>query len=95
MQINSDKDSLLLEEMLNDVEAIAQLDWLWSSKLRENLVTPASTFNNVVEMAQVQHFNNVDGCDNTLNNDNDYLQQNTKYQQESHASKIKIKPIER
>ena len=81
--------------MLNDVEAIAQLDWLWSSKLRENLVTPASTFNNVVEMAQVQHFNNVDGCDNTLNNDNDYLQQNNKYQQESHASKIKIKPIER
>ena len=95
LQINSDKDSLLLEEMLNDVEAIAQLDWLWSSKLRENLVTPASTYNNVVEMAQVQHFNNVDGCDNTLNNDNDYLQQNTKYQQESHASKIKIKPIER
>ena len=76
--------------MLNDVEAIAQLDWLWSSKLRENLVTPASTFNNVVEMAQVE-FNNVDGCDNTIKED--YLLQNK--HMETQTNQLKIKPIER
>ena len=82
---------MLFEELLNDVEAIAQLDWLWSSKLKENLAS-ASSLNDVVEMAQVE-LNNVDGCDNTVTND-DYLLQTNKFQ-ESQPVNVKIKPIER
>ena len=81
----------MFEELLNDVEAIAQLDWLWTSKLKENL-TSASSLNDVVEMAQVE-LNNVDGCDNTITNE-DYLLQTKKFQ-ESHHTNVKIKPIER
>ena len=76
--------------MLNDVEAISQLDWLWTNKLKENL-TSTSSLNNVVEMAQVE-FNNVDGCDNTIKED--YLLQNNKLL-ESQTNQLKIKPIER
>ena len=74
VQVTSDKNSLLLEEMLSDVEAISQLDWLWTNKLKENRAS-TSSLNNVVEMAQVE-FNNVDGCDNTIKED--YLLQNNK-----------------
>ena len=82
---------MLFDELLNDVEAISQLDWLWTSKLKENLAC-ASSLNDVVEMAQVE-FNNVDGCDNTINND-DYLLQTNNFQ-ESQPTNVKIKPIER
>ena len=80
----------MFDELLNDVEAISQLDWLWTSKLKENLAC-ASSLNDVVEMAQVE-FNNVDGCDNTIKND--YLLQNNKLL-ESQTNQLKIKPIER
>ena len=76
--------------MLNDVEAISQLDWLWTNKLKENRAS-TSSLNNVVEMAQVE-FNNVDGCDNTIKKD--YLLQNNKLL-ESQTNQLKIKPIER
>lgn len=79
----------MLEEMLNDVEAISQLDWLWSNKLKENR-TSTSSLNNVVEMAQVE-LNNVDGCDNTF--EEDYLLQNKLM--ESQNKPLNIKPIER
>ena len=79
----------MLEEMLNDVEAISQLDWLWSNKLKENR-TSTSSLNNVVEMAQVE-LNNVDGCDNTF--EEDYLLQNKLM--ESQSKPLNIKPIER
>ena len=75
--------------MLNDVEAISQLDWLWSNKLKENR-TSTSSLNNVVEMAQVE-LNNVDGCDNTFKED--YLLQNKLM--ESQSKPLNIKPIER
>ena len=75
--------------MLNDVEAISQLDWLWTNKLKENL-TSTSSLNNVVEMAQVE-LNNVDGCDNTF--EEDYLLQNKLM--ESQSKPLNIKPIER
>ena len=75
--------------MLNDVEAISQLDWLWSNKLKENR-TSTSSLNNVVEMAQVE-LNNVDGCDNTF--EEDYLLQNKLM--ESQNKPLNIKPIER
>ena len=75
--------------MLNDVEAISQLDWLWSNKLKENR-TSTSSLNNVVEMAQVE-LNNVDGCDNTF--EEDYLLQNKLM--ESQSKPLNIKPIER
>ena len=75
--------------MLNDVEAISQLDWLWTNKLKENL-TSTSSLNNVVEMAQVE-LNNVDGCDNTF--EEDYLLQNKLTK--SQRKKLEIKPIER
>ena len=77
--------------MLSDVEAIAQLDWLWSSKLKENL-TSGSSLNDVVEMAQVE-LNNVDGCDNTITND--YLTHIDKFQESRRKNFQKIKPIER
>ena len=80
----------MFEELLNDVEAIAQLDWLWSSKLKENLAS-ASSLNDVVEMAQVE-LNNVEGCDNTTTNDDYLIEPNTF--QESHPKNLKIKPIE-
>ena len=76
--------------MLNDVEAIAQLDWLWSSKLKENLVS--AKFNDVAEMTHVEH-NNVDGCDNKITND-DYLQQTSEFH-ESQQRTLEIKPIQR
>ena len=76
--------------MLSDVEAISQLDWLWTNKLKENRAS-TSSLNNVVEMAQVE-FNNVDGCDNTIKED--YLLQNNKLL-ESQTNQLKIKPIER
>ena len=79
----------MLEEMLNDVEAISQLDWLWSNKLKENR-TSTSSLNNVVEMAQVE-LNNVDGCDNTF--EEDYLLPNKLM--ESQSKPLNIKPIER
>ena len=79
----------MLEEMLNDVEAISQLDWLWSNKLKDNR-TSTSSLNNVVEMAQVE-LNNVDGCDNTF--EEDYLLQNKLM--ESQSKPLNIKPIER
>ena len=79
----------MLEEMLNDVEAISQLDWLWSNKLKENR-TSTSSLNNVVEMAQVE-LNNVDGCDNNF--EEDYLLQNKLM--ESQSKPLNIKPIER
>ena len=92
MQVTTGKDSLIFEEMLNDVEAIAQLDWLWSSKLKENL-TSGSSLNDVVEMAQVE-LNNVDGCDNTITND-DYLLNIDKFQESRRTNFQNIKPIER
>ena len=92
MQVTTGKDSLIFEEMLNDVEAIAQLDWLWSSKLKENL-TSGSSLNDVVEMAQVE-LNNVDGCDNTITND-DYLLHIDKFQESRRTNFQNIKPIER
>ena len=76
--------------MLSDVEAISQLDWLWTNKLKENRAS-TSSLNNVVEMAQVE-FNNVDGCDNTIKED--YLLQNNKLL-ESQTNQLKIRPIER
>ena len=79
----------MLEEMLNDVEAISQLDWLWTNKLKENITSTAS-LNNVVERAQVE-LNNVDGCDNTF--EEDYLLQNK--HMETQTNQFKIKPIER
>jgi hypothetical protein len=90
-KVHTDRNSLLFEELLNDVEAIAQLDWLWTSKLKENLAS-ASSLNDVVEMAQVE-LNNVDGCDNTITND-DYILQTNKFQ-ESQPINVKTKPIER
>ena len=75
--------------MLSDVEAISQLDWLWTNKLKENRAS-TSSLTNVVEMAQVE-FNNVDGCDNTIKED--YLLRNKLL--ESQTIQLKIKPIER
>ena len=78
--------------MLNDVEAIAQLDWLWSSKLKDTL-TSGSTLNDVVDMAQVE-LNNVDGCDNTLTND-DYLLHIDQFHESQGTNFQKIRPIDR
>ena len=103
----TDKDSLIFEEMLNDVEAIAQLDWLWSSKLKDNLSgsnTSATCFKKDVVQTAHQELNNVDnGCDkNTImttdydEDEEDYLQlQIDRFQESQQINVRKIKPIQR
>ena len=102
----TDKDSLIFEEMLNDVEAIAQLDWLWSSKLKDNLSgsTSATCFKKDVVETTHQELNNVDnGCDkNTImttdydEDEEDYLQlQIDRFQESQQLNVRRIKPIQR